>query len=102
MGFIFGNATTYSWDLPLFEKLGLKPFEIENQEKTFIGEHKLPDYDKASVKIWVTCMPAMFWHFEVTTDEGKVFKIDTGSGSLSNYWDSIEKIATDMLVVNAL
>lgn len=99
---ILGKAKTYHCDLPLFEKLGLTPFVINNQDKNFLGEYKIPDHDIASVKIWVTCMPAMFWHFEVKNEEGEMFKVNTGSGSLTDYWDSVEKIATNMLAVNSI
>ena len=95
------TSSTYEWDLVLFKKLGIDTFTTEEQEKIYLGEHKFEHYEKAKVKIWVTCLPAQIWEFEVTTDEDKVFSIETESGSLCDYWDSIEKIATDMLVVNA-
>jgi hypothetical protein len=37
---------TYTHDLELFHKLGLKPFKTDSQEKLFVGEYKLPNYDK--------------------------------------------------------
>ena len=100
--FLLGEAETYRVDLELFHKLGLKPFKTNSQETLFVGEYKLPHYDKASVKISVTCMPAQFWKFEVETDEDHKFIIKTGSGSLSDFWESVMKVAEGMFVVNAL
>lgn len=100
MSFILGTAKTYSWDLELFQKLGLTPFSCENQEELFVGEYKLPHYEKANIKIWVTCMPAQFWRFEIETDEDKKFEVSTGSGSMSDYWSSVLKVAEGMLVIN--
>lgn len=102
MSFILGTAKTYSWDLELFQELGLTPFSSDNQEELFVGEYKLPHYDKANIKIWVTCMPAQFWRFEIETDEDKKFEVSTGSGSMSDYWSIVLKVAEGMLVVNAL
>lgn len=102
MSFILGEAKTYQVDLELFQELDLKTFKTDSHEQFVVGEYKLPNHKKAKVKISVTCMPAQFWQFEVETDEGNKFNIETGSGSLSNYWDSVIKVAEDMFVVNAL
>lgn len=97
---VSGIIVTYPADLKLFKELGLQPFSIATREKTYIGQHWFPDYKKTSVKIWVTCMPAQFWTFEVTTESGAIYLVETGSGLLTEYWDSIEKIATNCLVVS--
>lgn len=102
MSFILGEAQTYSTDLELFQKLGLTPFSSENQEELFVGQYKLPHYDKANIKIFVTCMPAQFWIFEVETDEDYKCVIRTGSGALSDYWQAVLKVAEGCFVVNAL
>ena len=103
MNFIYsGQAETYSCDLELFHKLGLKTFKTESQEKIFVGEYKLPHYDKANIKIHVTCKPAQFWQFEVETDGNKKFNIRTGSGSLSDYWESVIKVAEGCFVMNQI
>lgn len=96
---MLGKIKPYRGDLELFNKLGLKPFETELKEKTFVGEYKLPNYDKANVKIFVTCLPAQFWEFEVETDENYKFSIGTGSGLLSDYWDSVILVAEGCFVV---
>jgi hypothetical protein len=102
MSFILGEAQTYRTDLELFHELGLKTFKTDSQEQFFVGEYKLPHYEKANVKISVTCMPAQFWQFEVETDEDYKCVIRTGSGALSDYWQSVLKVAEGCFVVNAL
>ena len=47
-------------------------------------------------------MPAQFWKFEVETDEDYKCVITTGSGALSDYWQSVLKVAEGCFVVNAL
>lgn len=86
-------AETYKVDLDLFRELGLKTFKTDSQEKLFVGEYKLPLYDKANVKISVTCWPGQTWEFEVETDEDYKCIIKTGSGPLSDYWDSVLLVA---------
>lgn len=94
------EAETYQEDFELFQNLGLKRFKTDSRKKFIVGEYKLPHYEKGKVKISVTCLPAQFWEFEVETIDGKKFNIKTGSGTLSNYWDSVLKVAEDMFVVN--
>ena len=99
---LFGATTPYDWDKKLFSELGLEMFSIDDQEWHEIGEHKLPEHDQASIKVSVCCMPAQFWKFEIQTEEGERYKVQTGSGSLTTYWESIKLIAQNMMVVNAL
>ncbi len=55
------------------------------------------------VDIWVTGAPAQFWTFKVYCAETKkTYRVTTGSGGLTDYWDSIQKIANDMLVIKLL
>ena len=99
MGSLY-TAQTYTWDLDLFTKLGLQPFKSQNQKKLFVGEY-VPNRgeEETKVKIWVTCLPAMFWEFEINTVEGKHFKVQTGTGSLTTFWDSVMLIADNMLTI---
>ena len=99
MSFITGNAETYQVDLPLFEKLGLKKFSINDREKHFVGTVNLDD---RSVSIYVECYPAQFWEFRVKSVDAGEFKVSTGSGSLTDYWDSVEHIMDGCLVVEKL
>ena len=99
MGFILGNATTYACDKALFSKLGLKQFSIADQTERFVGEYKLPQEEVGSVKIWVTCMPSQFWRFEIVNTSNECYEVSAGSGSLSDYWPSIELILISLLRV---
>ncbi len=92
-------AETHSRDLPLFGELGLNPFTTENEEEIYLGEYKLPGYKKASIEIWVTCTPAQFWRFEIIMEDKRKFQMETGSGSLKDYWPSALLIAKDLLTV---
>ena len=88
-------TTPYEWDLPLFEKLNIKPFKAPHSKEIFVGEVV---YNIDKIKIWVTCMPAQFWRFEIYSDETKkTTKFSTGSGNLGDYWDIAEKISQGML-----
>lgn len=99
MNLLLDSAETYSCDKALFSKLGLKQFSIADQTERLIGEYKLPEDGVGSVKIWVTCMPAQFWRFEIITSNNECYEVATGSGTLSDYWPSIELILTNMLSV---
>jgi hypothetical protein len=97
---IFNEAKTYDWDLPLFKKLGLKPFCIKDcsiaSKKHYVGKVTL-DYDRY-IKIWVQPTPAQFWEFEVCNGT-EIIKLSTGSGALSNYYQTIELFVDGMLVI---
>ena len=93
---------TYSLDLQLFKELKLKPFSGNTHKEIFVGQYKLPHYEKAKIKIFVTCMPAQFWRFEVETDGGQNFEVETGSGLMSDFWPSVIKVAEGMLVIKDL
>lgn len=93
------ETVTYPWDYDLFDKLGLPRFTIKDRNKQLLGVYRHPDYENACVEISVTCMPAQFWHFKIITAEGQIYNVNTGSGSLSTYWPSIELIFEGMLVI---
>lgn len=94
------TVETYRHDRELFRKLGLKPFSYDTDEasdKHFVGEVKK---DKSTCKVWVRCLPAQFWTFEIYCDESHATTtVQTGSGCLSDYWDMVEKIMDGMFVV---
>lgn len=96
---MLSNAKTYIHDLDLFKELGFENFSVNHQNEIPIGTHKLEHYEKAEIKVFVTCMPAQFWRFEIITDEDKSFNIKTGSGTLSDYWKTAVLFAEGMLVV---
>jgi len=92
------EVKTYSTDHKLFRELGLKTFKIGCDEKYFVGKVNISD--KSNVKIWVEGCPAQFWYFEIYCEETKeVTKFETGSGSLTDYWDFAKAIAEEMVVI---
>lgn len=98
-------SETYTQDLSLFSKLGLKPFQTDNQEELFIGEYKFdePDYPSdAYIKIFVRCQGAQIWRFEVLTIDGDKFEINCGSGALRDYWESVMKVANGCFQVKQI
>ena len=99
---ILNESRTYSCDIPLFHKLGLIPFETNDNEKILVGKCVLPFDDNASVEIKVRCMPSQFWEFDVNTVDGRHYKITTGSGTLSDYWDAVLKVAEGMIVIEQI
>lgn len=91
----------YVEDIPLMVQLGLKEYQAEHAEKVFVG--KVKDKDYGHVKIWVTCMPAQFWKFEIFCKEtGHTTVFSTGSGSLSDYWEVAEKIMQGMIAIKGV
>jgi len=98
---IFYNGT-YREDYELFDKLGLSRFDTNNKEEIFVGEYKLPYYEYTKIKIYVSFAPAQFWRFYVETEDGKKINIETGSGSLSDYWNMVLKVAEDMFIVEKI
>jgi hypothetical protein len=96
---IIFHAETYKEDYPLFERLGLSKFVIKDRNKHLVGVYRHPIYEYSFVEIWVTCRPAMFWEFKVKTTEEQVYTVATGSGSLKEYWHSVELILEGMLVM---
>jgi len=89
MGHIFDEATTYSDDLDLFERLGLEPFSVPLRVKHHVGDVTL---DGIVVRLWVTCAPAQFWEFEFTL-KGATYHVETASGSLSANWPTVVAVA---------
>ena len=85
--------TPYQSDLPLLLALGLREFILENNVETFIGKVDTKDY---TIDVYVTCMPAQFWKFDILCKEnGKRTVLETGSGYFSQYWDVAKMIGED-------
>lgn len=95
---VFDEASTYSDDVPLFQKLGFTPAKYPIWKRVEVGEVSLFD-GQAKVKISVEAAPAQFWFAEITDTEGKVWNISTGSGALSDFWPTFELFANGMLSV---
>lgn len=96
-------AQTYDSDLPLFRGLGLKPFNHNDKshKQFYVGKVELEE--GSWIEISVKCCPAQFWHFKIySSDSNKFYEIDTGSGSLVDYWESAKKVAWGMFVVKSI
>jgi len=99
---IFSLAKTYTHDMELFRRLGLKPFSYDvskpkGKDKHFVGK---VTKNKSTCKVWVTCLPAQFWAFEIYSNETNMTTlVQTGSGCLADYWEVVEKIMDGMFVI---
>lgn len=92
------KSQTYRADLKLFEELGFEPFEVEGRERFFVGKHKIETYEKAIIKVFVTCYPAQLWDFEIENDTSK-FTVSTGSGCLIDYWQTAILFAKGLVLL---
>ena len=95
-------AKTLIEDRVLFRKLGLKPFEnIEGNEQFLVGKYVFPCGSMVTIR--VSCFPAQFWEFEIRSEEcEKMWKAETGSGALSDFWPMVEKMVDGMFVVTSV
>lgn len=101
MNFLANEFKTYSSDLSLLEKLGLKPFKGKLWEKVYVGKYKAEG--GSWVEIWVEGASAQFFEFKIYCFESKAITIvSTGSGCLNDYWSFIEKIMDGMIVIKNL
>jgi len=92
----FNTQKTFSRDLELFEELGFTPFEIDTHKDHYVGTFNYKD--GSYIKLHVHCMPAMFWTVEIYCDGSEeVHNLETGSGALSDFWDTFELFATGMI-----
>lgn len=98
---LLDSFKTYSHDLPLLKKLGLKPFKGKVHEKVYVGEYTTKDGSWA--RIWVDGAPAQFFRFKIYCSESKMVTIvETGSGCLVDYWPFVEKIMDGMIAIENL
>lgn len=85
----------YPEDVKLLRSLGLKEWEAGHMVKTYIGKVTLPE--DGWVKIWVHCLPAQFYEFEIkVSNSGELLRFSTGSGMLSTYWPMAKAVAENM------
>lgn len=92
---------TYTEDYKLFNNLGLPLFsDVEGIDEFFVGRVVAND---GEVKIWVKCLPAQFWRFEINiNDLDKTIECKTGSGSLSDFWPTVELLLRDMFIITSV
>lgn len=93
-------STTSTFDFKLFNKLGFERFSIKNNQQVLIGEYDFPNIEGAKAKVWVNCMPAQVWTIEVTSHSGIKTTINTGTGSLSDFWPTVVLLADDMIEIS--
>jgi hypothetical protein len=99
---MFGESQTYRHDLPLFQQLGLQPFEnLPRTELVKVGTVTLGTV--AIIDVSVECWPAQFWKFEIhLKDPKRLLVLTTGSGSLGDFWPIVEKFASGMISVDEI
>jgi hypothetical protein len=90
--------STYPEDLKLFKELGLEPFDkILNWSSIKVGECEV---DNCAIEIFVEGYPAQFWRFIIHYENDSKKEVRTGSGSLTQYWESIRLISSGCLVIS--
>lgn len=102
-------AETYTKDRELFDRLGLRKFAIghgfDDRDESLNDWRDLGtvEFEWASVRVEVTCLPAQFFRFTVTakSEDVQTVTLTTGSGSLSDFWPTIDLWASGMLGVEA-
>jgi hypothetical protein len=85
-------------DLPLFQELGLPPFDLTSPAHDYEVGTVLLSGGNAVVRIALDALPAQFWKFYITDIEGHSSIYHTGSGLLSSFWPSVALIAENRLV----
>ncbi|QCR22857.1 hypothetical protein [Pontibacter sp. SGAir0037] len=91
--------TPYKEDLPLLLGLGLREFVCETGVETDLGSVETKDY---LIKVYVTCMPAQFWKFDIICKEGSRRTIlETGSGTFTQYWDMAKMVGLNLVTIKS-
>jgi len=98
-------CSIYDEDLILANKLGLKPFyNLNVYEEFFMG--RVSVYEGSWVEIWVTCAPAKSFRARIYCknheENGCYYNVNTGSGTLSEYWPMFKALAEPMIVVEMI
>lgn len=95
-------SDTYASDLDLFKQLGLEPFTGGGQAERYAGRVAI-GLDGSYVDVFVSCYPAQFWRFIIHNAEtGKTCEMETGSGSLADYWRAVDIFAKGMADITYL
>lgn len=107
----FETIKPYQDDLPLLKKLLLPIWSGKARQEIFVGEVRPYEEEEnkneiTSIKIYVTGCPAQFFRFEIirkADDEHYTgmerIEVNTGSGSLNEYWPMALAIANNCLTV---
>ena len=91
------KAATYNSDEHLFKQLGLPLFE-DAPHATYLAIGRVNFEDGSYIDVSVQCWPAQFWKFEIYKHEkNENYVMTTGSGLLSDYWQTASMIAENMV-----
>lgn len=94
------DSIPYRDDVPLLKKLGLEIFKCKHCVKTFIGSVQTDQY---KINVYVTCVPAQFFEFIIKNfDEEKEYKITTGSGNFTEYWNIAESFGRSLIRIDEI
>lgn len=95
------GAYRHNGDHELMTSLGLRTWSF-HQEFTDLGTVIINEVHEessaATIKVEVSALPAQFWRFTVTQEEG-VTVLTTGSGGFSDYWPIAKLVADNMLII---
>lgn len=92
----------YSWERDFYEKNNIPMWDCRVHETVNLGRI-YTDEEFGYIEAEVTCLPAQFWKFKVHSDESeKTYIVETGSGSLSEYFDTMVKMVQAMLVIELI
>ena len=92
----------YDWEILFYQENDIPYWESYDQEEKPLG--KIYQNDNGSyIEATVTCMPAQFWRFKIYCSENnKTTHISTGSGGLTDYFETMKSIADGMIVIKSV
>lgn len=94
--------TPYSWEINFYKRNHIPLWECETHKEKDLGIIYKTE-EGSFIKAKVNCLPAQFFEFEIYDSEGKItYKISTGSGGLSNYFNAAKLLADGMFVIKDL
>lgn len=97
MSLLTGPFQPYNFtgEIEFLKKLGLNhQYYAKWGEDTYLGEYK---NNQSTIKVYVICMPAKFWKFEIETPDGQKWELTTGSGTIADYWPIALKFSEGMI-----
>jgi len=95
-------SAPYSFEKDFYKENNIPIWECKIHETVSLGKIYQGD-DGQYIIAEVNCWPAQFWKFEILSKEsGQIIKIETGSGGLQNYFETMKSIADGMIVINSV
>lgn len=90
------NATFSQREINILTSLGFTVPELtSDQHWQFIGE--VETYVGGKIVLSVSLLPATFWRASITNPSGQVHLLETGSGSITEFWPTFVLFANGML-----